>query len=147
MADIDRTDIRTAIHSVLKDDAELLTMLAQNYKTGSSTLKGSLYSIVPAGYGPMKETPYLLIRIEADDLVGTNMYYASVTVRCYNAPDKTYVEIDKVLARVKALLHRRIVQIANKASLEIRYETSTAELEDQGWQQNFRESQYRIVYL
>lgn len=140
--------IRQAVADYLLDDDVLLSMLEQNQAWWDETKVGTQYSIVPVNKGPLPGTPYLTIQYLTDNQDGYELKSAIFVIRCYNAKDKTYVEIDTVLDRVKALLHRhRFTNLDGNVSVQTEYEFTGGELEDQTYEQNFRESQFRVLYL
>lgn len=142
-------ELRQAIYELLVEDDTLMDMLAANNAWWlAKSEKKKEYSVVPASKGDkLTATPFLTVQNLVDSQVGTNLKNAFFVVRCYNATDKTYVEIDDVLRRVHTLLHRHTFQLDGLASVNTVYETTGAELEDQAYGLNFRESQYRVEYI
>lgn len=142
-------DVREKLAETLQADATLVSMLAENesWVHGDDSVS-KVNSIIPSDKAPLANTPYITIHALTDTQVGTNLVDAFYVVRCYNSSDKSFVEIDDILSRVKALLHRhRFNYGAGKASIDTYYETTGAELQDQAFKQNFRGSQYRVLYL
>ena len=90
----------------LKADATLVAMLSQNpayYKPDSSLSNAN--SIVPMEFiGELKNHPTIGIRAGVTQKIGVNLIDAFIHIRCYNNMDKAYVDINKVLSRVEALL-------------------------------------------
>lgn len=144
-------DQRKAILELLQNDEELLRLLATNSAFWNQDLESEArYSIIPVDkiWDGIK-TPFVTVQIGGEDLVGHKLLDAFVYVRCYNDNDKTFVSIDSVLSRVKALLHRhRFAQYADNAvSIDTVYETTGPEASDQAYNLNYRESRYRVTYL
>lgn len=135
----------------LQEDEALLNMLASNKAFWNQNLESEKrYSIIPADkiYKNIK-TPFLTVQVTNEVLVGDKLSDVFVSIRCYNGSDKTFVNIDAVLSRVKELLHnKRFTSYDdNTVSINTIYESTGAELSDQAYDLNFRESQYRIQYL
>jgi hypothetical protein len=141
-------DKRQKLAEYLQSDSTLMSMLGENRPWNNSKgNKSSQNSVIPSGKGPLSNMPYLSINYAADALQEQRLTNAFFTIRCYNSTDKTYVEIDRVLSRVKVLLHRHRFNFADEVSIDTVYETTGSELQDQGYGQNFRQSQYRLSYL
>lgn len=140
---------RQRVGERLLEDTELVSMLALNKSWVNPQLPESRkHSIIPASKGPLANGAYLTIREIADNRVGYKLTESFIVIRCYNNIDKTYVEIDDVLARVKALLHGNRFTYDNGTNcVDVFYETTGDELEDEAYGQVFREAQYRIQYL
>lgn len=142
---------RRAIFEVLQGDEMLLSLLASNAPFWDLDQKPDReFSIVPADKVRQgMEAPFVSVRISVDSLVGENLTDAFVYIRCYNTTDKTFVRIDEVLSRVKHLLHRNRFQQFQDGNVNIDtvYESTGAELQDEAFAMNFRESQYKTSYL
>ena len=135
----------------LQNDEKLLSLLAENKPFWNKNLPSkNKYSILPADkiYKGLK-TPFISVQITNESLIDTKLTNVFLSVRCYNEPDKTNVTINNVLSRVKVILHNhRFAQYADNAiSVNSIYESTGGELNDQPFDLNFRESQYRISYL
>lgn len=142
---------RKAILELFQNDEELLRLLASNKAFWNSNLDAeNRYSILPVDkiYAGMK-TPFLTVQIGGENLLETKLTNAFVYIRCYNETDKTFIKIDDVLSRVKALLHsHQFAQYADNAvTIDTVYESTGAELTDQAFGLNFRESKYQLLYL
>lgn len=133
----------------LLGDTVLMNKLGANHSWVNPTASpDKKYSVIPASKGPLAVGPYLTVTEIADNRVGTHLTESFIVIRCYNSIDKTYVEIDDVLARVKALLHNNRFTFDDDTNvIDVYYETTGSELEDEGYNQNFREAQYRVQYL
>jgi hypothetical protein len=141
-------NIREAIGNLLQSDDILLAMLAENKSWADETQSGKEYSIIPVLKSPLSMMPYITIMYLSDTQTGYMLKDAVFMIRCYNATDKTFVEIDEVLERVIALLHRhRFTDLDGNVNVQTEYNFTGTELEDQAYQQNFREAQFSILYL
>lgn len=140
-------EIRQELAEYLQSDATLVNMLAANKHWANGGAEAKVNSIIPVDKAPLPNTPYLTIQFITDTRIGTNLKDAFFTVRCYNHSDKTFVQIDDILARVEALLHRHRFTYTGKACIDTVYEFTGSELQDEAFKQNFRASQYRILYL
>lgn len=142
---------RKAILELLQNDEELLKLLASNKAFWNENLEEEArYSILPVDkiYDGIK-TPFLTVQLGGENQVGTTLLDAFAYIRCYNEEDKTFVNIDAVLSRVKVLLHKhRFAQYADNAvSIDTVYETTGPEARDEAYRLNYRESRYRLTYL
>lgn len=139
---------RELLAQQLIDDATLLGMLEANapwWEPDGTQSKEN--SIIPSIKAPLPNTPFVTIQYSSDNGIGENLRDAFFLIRCYNAGDKTFVEIDEVLQRVHALLHRHRFDYTGLASIDTVYESTGAELEDEAFGLNFREARYRVLYL
>jgi hypothetical protein len=135
----------------LQGDEDLLALLPKNKPFWSTDLdEERMYSIIPADkvWDGIKG-PFVTVQMSTSNLVSTRLTDAFVYVRCYNDGGKTFVAIDDVLSRVKALLHsHRFAQNADNAiSIDTVYESTSSELVDEAYGLNYRESRYRLLYL
>jgi hypothetical protein len=144
-------DQRAQFIELLQSDNQLLRMLGTNKAFWNEDLPAEArYSILPVDKVTNGMNPCLLtIQVSNENLIGTKLTDAFIYVRCYNSTDKTFVNIDKVLSRVKALLHNhRFRQYADNAvSIDTVYESTGSELRDEAYGLNYRESRYRLLYL
>lgn len=142
---------RQVVFQRLQEDSVLLNMLADNRPFWNQDAEPrAMYSIIPADkiYDGIK-TPFVTVQMSNDDLTGVNVSDAIFYIRCYNDSDKTFISIDDVLSRVKALLHNHLFKdfADEQVVTDTIYEGTLAELTDEAYDLNFRESQYRIRYL
>lgn len=144
-------DQRKQFIELLQKDSKLLKMLATNKAFWNEGLDPSKkFSIVPVDKGSDRmNTPFISVQVSADNLLGNNLSDVFIYVRCYNRTDKTFVDIDKVLSRVKVLLqsHRFDQYADNAVSIDTVYESTGPDSTDQGYNLNYRESRYRVLYL
>jgi hypothetical protein len=140
-------EVRDAIALRLQTDRKLLKMLPANVNFAATKKddKNPRWSIVPISkFNPQAMMPQITIQLGSDTLMGTNLLETLIYIRCYNSSNKTHVEITDVLARVKELLHRAPLRLTGSTSIELVYETTQAEMNDQGYGDiPFRESRYR----
>lgn len=144
-------DQRKELMAILQNDELLVTMLANNKAFWNPNLASKKrYSILPVDkvYEGIK-TPFVTVQISNENKVGTKLLDVFFFVRCYNGIDKTFVTIDDVLSRIKVVLdnHRFSQYADNAVNINTVYEGTGAELIDQTFNLNFRESQYRVSYL
>lgn len=142
--------IREAVMTYLRSDSAVLALLGANPPWDDQNVApASRYSIALRDKTPLDVCPYVSIAMEADNLVGYNLRDVFLLVRCYNSIDKTFVDIEKVLSRVKVLLHRHRFDLddADSVSIDTLYESTTGEARDEAYNQNFREARYRLSVL
>lgn len=144
-------DQRKQFIEALQNDAKLLKLLATNNAFWNDGLPASKkFSIIPVDKANSKvKTPFVTVQVSNENLISTKLTDAFIYVRCYNSEDKTFVDIDKVLSRVKAILHsNRFKQYADNAvSIDTVYESTGPESSDQAYALNYRESRYRLLYI
>jgi hypothetical protein len=144
-------DQRRQFVELLQTDSPLLKMLASNKPFWNPAMESSaIYSIRP--YDKIDSDtlfPCVTVQVSNENLIGTKLTDAFIYVRCYNELDKTFVTIDKVLSRVKVILHNhRFLQYEDTAvSIDTVYESTGAEQRDELYKLNYRESRYRLLYL
>lgn len=142
---------RKPLIDYLLADTELMALLPANkpwFKKQTGTADKQ-WSVIPVQGGPLDNTPYLTIRFDVESRRGYNLIDTFFLIRCYNGMDKTYYDIDKIMSRLKALLHRHVFTFedAGVVNVETLYELTSGELEDEGWQQRYREQQYRLMNI
>lgn len=139
-------DIKAEVRDILLQDAVLLEKLAVNNnpwnKDAVATKKNSIVDhlnvdeMVPV---------FVTIRSDVIALAGqTHLTNAFLLVRCYNERDKSFYTINEVLSRVQKLLNGKRFPVAGYATVETVWETTSAELPDDGLGLNYREAQFRI---
>ena len=140
-------DVRTAIAERLQSDATLLAMLPKNknWRDQDDDDEQEKWSIVPLmKFDASNPFPQITIQMGGDNRVGNHLYETLIYIRCYNASDKTHVEITSVLARVQQLLDRAKLTLAGSTSIELRHDATQPEAVDQGYGDlPYRESRYR----
>jgi len=101
------SEVRSAIASLLQNDATLTNMLASNKNWLKGGTPDKKWSIVPLEKVSEKmNVPFITIQASSSNQSGHKLVEDFFYLRCYNGLDKTYVTIDDVLSRVKVLLHR-----------------------------------------
>ena len=146
MTDMNDTELKYVIATILQNDRQLLEMLPENdnwLDQDEEDLRPR-WSIVPLEkFKPENPLPQITIQEGGSNRVGHNLYEDIFYVRCYNSSSKTFVDITNILARVRLLLHRRDVELAGSTSIRLVHESTGAELIDQGLGDlPFRESRY-----
>ncbi len=138
-----------AISEILMADITLLNMLAMNAPIGRpSATKSKVASIVPVDQVKTKmATPYLTIQEGVEVFTGYTRKRQSVYIRCYNDLSKSYIEINQILDRVRLLLHRTELDLSDRTLVECLCEGRSAALEDEGFEQNYKEEQYGVTVL
>lgn len=143
------TDVKAVIANILRTDSTLLAMLPENTPyAGNATSKSKLYSVIPAGLakGDTK-TPFITIQAGPTSRIGKNQYQEVVYIRVYDDEENGTVRIAPMLARIKALLDYNNSEVDDGVNVEIRYESSLAEVRDEPIQKHFIEAQYRMFAL
>lgn len=139
-------DIKTAAWAILKADPEILDKLAENnnpYDPEAATSKEN--AIVDYLQGGKMVAPFITLRGDAETLVGrTHLTNAFLLVRCYNEKDKSFYTINELASRVKRLLDGKRLALEGTPNVETVWETTSAELPDEGYDMNYRELTFRI---
>jgi hypothetical protein len=138
-----------AIYNILKDDLELLSMLAEN--PHFSSLRGSQSkdnSILPSGQIRKDlNTPFLSFQEGSETFFGEEIKRQIFYIRCYNSKQKTYVEINEVLERVRELLNKAVLVLDDRVSVKCKSEGRLPALEDEPFALNYKEERYSVVVL
>lgn len=137
------------VYQLLASDTTLLGLLPNNVpfndKNGSNAKANSL---VPLGLITFKmNTPLVSIGEGTESRIGTKLFDASFYVRCYNDLDKSTVEINAILERVRELLDEHIFALTSRRHVSTRYEASFPPLKDEEVNLKFKEQRYRVLYL
>ena len=140
---------REQIAELLQNDPTLLDMLPVNRPWfDGSQAAAKKWSILPMDKISLEMTkPFIGLAAGSENLIGTHLLEDFFYVRCYNANDKTYVDIDRILSRVKVLLHGHRFNFVDTVSIDTLYETTGPELTDQAYDLRFRESRYRLLIV
>lgn len=142
-------DTAKAIFTRLKEDTTLVNMLPSNapfHDPKGTRTKAN--SIVPASQiRPDMEKPLVTVQEGTETRIGQKFEDEVFFIRCYNVIDKTYVEIDQVLARIKVLLDDYDFIFDNSVNVRTRYEIILPGLVDEGLNLRFREQRFRIYKL
>jgi hypothetical protein len=141
-------ELKEQIAILLQEDTTLLAMLPANPpwsdEDGTALAK---WSIIPDDRYTKQLKPFIQVAAGPDTRVGLHLREAFFYIRCYNTYDKTYVEIDDILSRVKVLLHGHRFSFVDSTSIDTLYENTGAGLVDQAWNLRFRESRYRLLIV
>lgn len=136
---------------LLQSDSQLLRMLAKNKPFWNDRIgESKKYSIVPVTkISTELKRPFLSVQVLNDNLVETKLSDVFIYVRCYNDGDKTFVDIDKILSRVRVILHNHRFEAYTDGTISIDtvYEATGSDSVDEAYHLNYRESRYRILYL
>lgn len=139
-------DFKTAAWQLLKADVDLVQQLAENnnpYDPLATTSK--VESIVDYLQGGKMVAPFITLRADNETLVGrTHLTNAFLLVRCYNEKDKSFYTINELVSRVKHLLDGQRFTLEGTPNVETVWETTSAELPDDGYDLNYRELTFRI---
>lgn len=139
-------DIKTAAWQILSTDAEILAEIAENNSPYDPGIKASkVLSITDAQNAGSMVAPFITLAGENEVLAGqTHLTNAFLLVRCYNERDKSFYTINKLASRVKQLLDGQRFPVAGYATVEVVWETTSAELPDDAFDMNYREATFRI---
>jgi hypothetical protein len=138
-----------AIYNLLVADTTLVNMLASNkpyYNTSGVSSKSN--SIIPADVADRKLNVPIVIIQEGNELsIGTNLVSETIYIRCYNDVDKSYFDINRVLDRVRTLLHDAQLNISDKVAVRVEWEATLGGLVDESLNLKFKESRFRVLVL
>lgn len=138
--------IKTAAWEILKADTTILETVAENnnpYDPESPASKEN--AITDYLQGGKMVAPFITLRGDAETLVGrTHLTNAFLLVRCYNEKDKSFYTINELASRVKQLLDGQRFTLEGTPNVETVWETTSAELPDDGYDMNYRELTFRI---
>ena len=138
------------IVKILKADTILTDMLAQNppyYDDKISTLLKA-NSIVPTEFiDQLKNMPAVGVKAGVTTRRGVNYIDAFILIRCYNNMDKAYVDINKVLSRVEAVINEKTFALTEMVNIATTFESISAESVDDAYQLRFREAQFRLQLI
>lgn len=141
--------ISEALYEALKENSDLLNMLAENTPFYDSSGEASTEnSIVPADIVETPiDCPFLVIQEGNETRIGYILTNDTIFIRCYNSRDKSYVEINQILDEVKKTLHRSEIALDAKVRVSIEWETTLPGLVDEPLGLKFKESRYSILVL
>lgn len=140
-------DIKDQAYQLLAADPELVELLAVNeHPFDPDTIEASKQNSITDYLQAGKMTaPFITLRGDDISLVGrTHLTNAFLLVRCYNEKDKSFYTINKALSRVQRILNGQRFPVEGYSTVEVVWETTRAELQDDGLDMNFREQQFRI---
>ena len=142
-------DTSEAAYNILIADDTLTDMLAENapyHNAGGDSSK--VNSIIPADIANRKLTmPILVIREGQELSIGTHLVSETLFVRCYNGVDRSYIDINDILDRVKTLLSDAQLSISDKVMVRVEWEATLSGLIDESLNLKFKESRYRVLVL
>lgn len=137
------------ISKILREDEQLLTLLAKNKPYfPSDAEEAKVWSIRPVetGNGELN-TPFITIQEGTEVRLGQQLKRQEALIRVYHSVTKTYVDINKVLDRVRELLDNVDLETQDRVFVQIRFNGRLAGLEDQAWNLKFKEENYGILVL
>lgn len=140
-------DIKLQAYNLLIADTELISLLATNeHAYDPDTIPASkANSIVDYLQAGKMIAPFITLRADDISRAGrTHLTNAFLLVRCYNEKDKSFYTINRALSRVQRILDGQRFTVEGYATVEVAWETTRAELQDDGLGMNFREAQFRI---
>jgi hypothetical protein len=140
---------KAEIVKVLRADDTLVNLLASNLPFSNplgNTSKEN--SIVPFNFADGRlKTPFITYQGIGEDLIGENLLLESFAIRVYNSPDKSYETIRQIQNRIKYLLHKTQLPLADGVNIMVKYSGSGNEAVDEPINLNFQESRYQAQNL
>lgn len=142
-------DTFAQISQLLRQDEVLLAMLAKNKPYfPSDAEEAKVWSVRPVDTGSGElNTPFITIQEGTEVRLGQQLKRQEALIRVYHSVTKTYVDINKVLDRVRELLDNVQLETDDRVFVEIRCNGRLAGLEDQAWNLKFKEENYGILVL
>lgn len=139
----------SSIYTILKNDTTLVDMLSANYHfTVTRGVQTKENSIIPSSYIKKDlNTPFLSIQEGSEMFYGETVKRQIFYIRCYNSKQKTYVQINEILERVRFLLHKADLVLDDRVKVSCRCEGRLPALEDQAFALNYKEERYSVVVL
>jgi len=142
-------DIFAQISKILREDEVLLDMLASNKPYfPSEQPEAKIWSVRPVetGNGELN-TPFVTIQEGSQIRLGQQLKRQEALIRVYHSVTKTYVDINKILDRVRELLDNVDLETEESVIVQIRCDGRLAGLEDQAWNLKYKEENYGILVL
>lgn len=139
--------LKDQVRELILEDSEIVALLGANHdpynKTGAPSHEHSVIDYINAS--PEVVAPFITIRAGESVFAGpTTLTNAFILLRCYNEKDKTFYTINEVMSRVRKLLNGHIFTLEGYANVETVWETTSAELPDEGLDLRYREIQFRV---
>jgi len=138
-----------AIYDILAADDTLVSLLALNppfYNPNGDEAR--VNSIIPADIVENSMTaPFLVIQEGSELKIGSKLESQSLFFRCYNDRQKSYITIDEILNRIKAMLDNLEITVENKVVVKLGWEATMPGLLDESLGMKFKESRYRLLVL
>ena len=141
-------EIRNAIFTELKNDAELLGLLSPDNVNWSQPeangTKSPINSIMPMGNYDYPKMAMPLLTVQVGDSQGVDYHLVEtvIYIRCYNSSQKSYFDISKILDRVKKDLHRKHIGLSESRFVELIWQMTSMESFDEGYKLPYRESRF-----
>lgn len=142
-------DTFAQIASMLREDTTLLAMLANNKPYfPSDQPEAKIWSVRPVETGSGElNTPFITIQEGTEIRLGQQLKRQEAIIRVYHSVTKTYVDINKILDRVRELLDNVDLETQDRVFVQIRCDGRLAGLEDQAWNLKYKEENYGILVL
>jgi len=141
-------DTNNAIYEILVDDLTLVNLLGSNapYQNPNGTASKA-NSIVPHDMAHRKlATPFITIQEGNENKLG-GVYSQSFFIRCYNGIEKSYIEINTILDRVRFLLDDSEMDLSDRRHVKTDFESRLPGLKEEGMNLKFKEERYRVTVL
>jgi len=143
------TGTSEAIYNLLVADTALTDLLGSNkpfYNKSGTSAKTN--SIVPADIvSGVKNLPIIVIQEGQELSIGTTLTSETIFIRCYNDIEKSYIDINSVLDRVRVLLDDAQLTIGDKVAVSCGWEATLPGLVDESLNLKFKESRFRLLVL
>lgn len=140
--------IRSALATRLVADNALVGLLAENRPWNDKN--GPLdrrHSIVPMSEIERMIPLYVGILQGPAVLQSFASYETFTYMRVYNTLDKTYYDIDRVIAELSRVLHHARLDMPNTSFIQVELEEVGIDSIDDALRQRYREARFRIVVL
>lgn len=144
--------VMTAIVNILKADSTLVNMLGSNkpfYSKGVAQTSSKSNSFIPADMlGNDLNTPIISLGFGTRIRIGdTALESETVYIRCYNDINKSYVEINNIIQRIKLLLDNANLSLSEGAFVKITFDSLSDGLPDEPLNMKFREIIFQVLVL
>lgn len=138
-----------SIYAILNSDTTLVNLLASNKPWNNPNGSSSkINSIVPENLvGRKLNAPYIMILEGTDIDLGEELHAESIYIRCYQDINKTNIQLNTIMERIKTLLDNKQFAIENKSNVRCEWEITLTAIIDESLQRKFKESRYRILVL
>ena len=141
-------EIREAIYQTLTIDWTLMEMVSKENVPWNSPEDGGYKSpdnsIVPMMAYDYSKMSMPIITIQIGDTVRNGFAYMETTIyiRCYNNSQKSHYDISAILDRVIELLHRVPIKLSKSRFVELTWQTTSADSEDEAYGLPYREARF-----
>lgn len=140
-------EIREAIYQTLTADPTVMDMVSQEnvpWNEPEGGEKAPDNSIVPMMAYDYSKMSMPIITIQIGDTVRNGFAYMETTIyiRCYNSSQKSHYDISAILDRVRVLLHRTRIDLSKSRCVELTWQTTSADSEDEAYGLPYREARF-----